>query len=113
MTEFLFLVAILYFVPTVIAIFRSHRNCVPVFLLNLLLGWTFIGWVCSLVWSFTDNTASARQLAAAQTNHPAEVNNDSPRSTLIKIYTFVCILFFLIAILFFLERLAGNLDLIP
>lgn len=43
----------LYFIPTVIAVFRGHHNAVAIFGLNLFLGWTFIGWVGSLVWSLT------------------------------------------------------------
>ncbi|WP_025733324.1 superinfection immunity protein [Carnimonas nigrificans] len=44
---------IAYFIPTVIAFMRGHKNRIAIFLLNLLLGWTFLGWVASLVWSFT------------------------------------------------------------
>ncbi|TFG45109.1 MAG: superinfection immunity protein [Dehalococcoidia bacterium] len=47
---FFFSVAI-YFLPTVIAVAGKHRNALSIFLLNLLLGWTFIGWVAALVWS--------------------------------------------------------------
>ena len=43
----------LYFIPTIVAYRRDHRNFNPIFLLNLLLGWTFLGWVGALVWSFT------------------------------------------------------------
>lgn len=42
-----------YFIPTAIATFRGHHNVLAIFGLNLLLGWTFIGWVASLVWSLT------------------------------------------------------------
>jgi hypothetical protein len=41
----------LYFLPTIIAFARHHRNAVAIFLLNLLAGWTFLGWVGALVWS--------------------------------------------------------------
>lgn len=47
------LITLFYFAPTVIAFLRSHHNRLPIFLLNFFLGWTFIGWVASLVWSFT------------------------------------------------------------
>jgi len=47
---------VMYFVPTIIAIIRQHRNGVPVALLNLFLGWTVIGWIIALIWSTTDNT---------------------------------------------------------
>jgi len=46
----------LYFIPSLIARRRDHRNVVPICILNLLLGCTFIGWVGALVWSLTDNT---------------------------------------------------------
>ena len=40
-----------YFLPTLIAFLRQHKNKLAIFLLNLLLGWTVLGWVGSLVWS--------------------------------------------------------------
>jgi len=42
-----------YFLPTIIALLRRHRNALAIFLLNFFLGWTFIGWVVALVWSAT------------------------------------------------------------
>lgn len=41
----------IYFLPTIIAVAGKRRNALSIFLLNLLLGWTFIGWVVALVWS--------------------------------------------------------------
>ena len=40
-----------YFLPSLIAFLRQHKNKLAIFLLNLLLGWTVFGWVSSLVWS--------------------------------------------------------------
>ena len=58
---FLILVVALYFAPTAIAVLRDHNNALPIFLLNLILGWIYgIGWVAALIWSCTDNTKSAR-----------------------------------------------------
>jgi len=45
--------ALLYFVPTVIAFVRDHHSRIAILVLNILLGWTFIGWVIALVWSLT------------------------------------------------------------
>jgi hypothetical protein len=42
-----------YFVPTFVATLRGHQNAAAIFILNLLLGWSFLGWVVALVWSFT------------------------------------------------------------
>ena len=41
----------LYFVPSFIAVNKNKRNRSAIFALNLLLGWTFVGWVVALVWS--------------------------------------------------------------
>jgi competence protein ComGC len=45
------LIFALYFLSTLIAFSRQHKNKLAIFLLNLLLGWTVFGWVVSLVWS--------------------------------------------------------------
>jgi hypothetical protein len=42
---------VIYFVPTIIAVARHHRSALGIFLLNLFLGWTVIGWIAALVWS--------------------------------------------------------------
>lgn len=42
-----------YLLPTLIAVTRKHHNAMAIFLLNLFLGWSVIGWVVALVWSFT------------------------------------------------------------
>lgn len=42
---------VFYFLPSIIALARSKRNIVAIFLLNLFLGWTFVGWVVALVWA--------------------------------------------------------------
>jgi len=50
----LFLVVLIfafYFLPTLIAFLRQHKNSPAIFLLNFALGWTVLGWVASLVWS--------------------------------------------------------------
>lgn len=41
----------LYFLPALIAFARRHHNKAQVLLLNLFLGWTFLGWIGALIWS--------------------------------------------------------------
>jgi nitric oxide reductase large subunit len=43
----------LYLVPTIVAITRNHHNKAAIIALNIILGWTFIGWIGSLIWSLT------------------------------------------------------------
>jgi RsiW-degrading membrane proteinase PrsW (M82 family) len=53
----LFILAIFlafYFLPTIIASQRGHNSTGAIFLLNFLLGWTFMGWIAALIWSFTN-----------------------------------------------------------
>ena len=44
---------LVYFLPFMIAKKTNHPRSTPIFALNLLLGWTFIGWVVALVWSLS------------------------------------------------------------
>lgn len=43
-----------YLVPWAIAVQR-HRQALAVFALNLLLGWTLVGWVVALTMALTDH----------------------------------------------------------
>lgn len=40
---------IVYFMPAIIA--HGKRNAGAIFALNLLLGWTVIGWIAALIWA--------------------------------------------------------------
>lgn len=46
---FLFLSAILYFLPTIIG--RHKADVMGIFLVNFLFGWTVIGWFVALIWA--------------------------------------------------------------
>ncbi|NED88858.1 superinfection immunity protein [Streptomyces sp. SID11233] len=41
-------IVLAYFVPTVVAFTRGVSNSGSVFVLNLFLGWTLVGWVVAL-----------------------------------------------------------------
>lgn len=43
----------LYFLPAYLAYKNEHHNTVAIFTLNLLLGWTVLGWIAALVWALT------------------------------------------------------------
>lgn len=58
MSAFWVILLVLYFVPSVVAGARSHRNAGAIVALNLLLGWTFVGWVASIVWALTNQKAA-------------------------------------------------------
>ncbi|MGH2585344.1 MAG: superinfection immunity protein [Dehalococcoidia bacterium] len=52
------LIATVYFLPSMLAVARHHRNGSAVFLLNLLAGWTVVGWVISLIWATIKDPSS-------------------------------------------------------
>jgi hypothetical protein len=47
---FLTILALMYFLPTILAAHRGH-GVAGIFLLNIFLGWTVIGWIALFVWS--------------------------------------------------------------
>jgi hypothetical protein len=49
----------LYFLPLYEAWRRQHPNLTGVGLVNLLLGWSIIGWVAAIVWAHKKHEASA------------------------------------------------------
>ena len=44
---------VLYFSPSILAWMRGHHSKWAIIALNILLGWTIIGWVGALIWSLT------------------------------------------------------------
>ncbi|HWB93903.1 MAG TPA: superinfection immunity protein [Puia sp.] len=50
-----FLLLFPYFLPTIVAVVRRKSSAVGVFLLNLFLGWTLIGWIGALIWALSSD----------------------------------------------------------
>jgi len=42
---------VLYLLPTIIAFNKNKKQKLGICILNIFLGWTFLGWLASLVWS--------------------------------------------------------------
>lgn len=47
----------LYFLPSIGARLRGHPNAQAIIVLNLFLGWTFVGWVVALIWAVSNPPA--------------------------------------------------------
>jgi hypothetical protein len=62
----------LYFLPLIIASSRYHPSAVAIFALNLLAGWTFIGWVAALVWSL-NSVASQTATSTGRTSSATDL----------------------------------------
>jgi uncharacterized membrane protein len=46
----------LYFLPAIIAHHRQHVSFGAIFLINLLAGWSIIGWIVCFAWACNGNT---------------------------------------------------------
>jgi len=46
-------IPIIYFIPAIVGYEKQKENAQAILLLNLFLGWTFIGWIIALVWAYT------------------------------------------------------------
>lgn len=49
--EFLIIFFLIYFAPSIVGYAKKKHNKGAIFVLNLFLGWTLIGWVVALVWA--------------------------------------------------------------
>jgi hypothetical protein len=63
-----------YALPIIIAVVRKHPQIAPIVLINILAGWTVIGWFVALIWSVA---SFSRERRGAQ--RPSQVGEaDSP-----------------------------------
>jgi ABC-type Fe3+ transport system permease subunit len=51
----------LYVLPSYIALRRNHRRQSSIIIVDLLLGWSFVGWLAALAWSLTGNVKNKRR----------------------------------------------------
>ena len=65
----------LYFLPAFLA--RNKPDFISILLLNILAGWTLIGWIIALIWALTsarlaDNPARPARVFAARAGPPSQ-----------------------------------------
>jgi hypothetical protein len=46
---------LVYLIPSFVSNSRKHKSHMAIVLLNLFLGWTFLGWLGALIWASTGN----------------------------------------------------------
>jgi hypothetical protein len=66
---FIAILVLPYWIPTIVAFARKHPSKGAVLALNFFLGWTFIGWVVSLIWALSDNTARGGAMQTVVVNN--------------------------------------------
>ena len=50
---FMVIMGAAYFIPAVIGFVRGHHSKWAILAVNILFGWTVIGWAIALIWSLT------------------------------------------------------------
>ena len=50
--EIAFVLLFLYLLPTIAASLNNHPYCAAIFIANVFLGWSILGWILCLVWAF-------------------------------------------------------------
>ena len=61
------LLILFYLLPTWLAFDQGHRRRVTICVLNILLGWTIIGWFGLLLWSMTRSRRDSQEPLGAET----------------------------------------------
>lgn len=57
-----FLAALAYFLPWIIALLRGTKSNCGIFFVNLLLGWTMVGWFIAFIWALVAERKSNAQV---------------------------------------------------
>ena len=77
----IFLLLILYFIPSISAYSRKKKNASSILVVNLFLGWTFIGWIVALSWALSKDAPPAVVIKTAE----ASKNTASELAELFKL----------------------------
>lgn len=57
----LFISLAIYFIPLIVAFIRKHNNIAAISILNIILGWTFFGWLAALLWSLNSDVQTIKE----------------------------------------------------
>ena len=57
------LLLLVYFIPTIVALIRGHRSVLAIGFVNVILGWSLVGWFWAMIWALTATGRHVRPLA--------------------------------------------------
>lgn len=72
----------LYFLPSILG--RKKRNRVAIFVVNLLLGWTVVGWFAVLLWAIVTDAPPLPESPAVARFCPGCANFSVPGSSVCR-----------------------------
>jgi hypothetical protein len=53
--------AAIYLLPSIVAALRKHLSEGAIVLVNIVFGWTLLGWLIALIWALTGNTRANQE----------------------------------------------------
>lgn len=56
-----------YFIPTVIAFLRKHKDAPAIAAVNIFLGWSVVGWFIAFIWALSDASGRSHQTVVVNT----------------------------------------------
>ena len=71
-----------YFIPTIIAMGAERKNSVAITALNIVLGWTLLGWVIALVWACCNDDVSEPKSAGEKSADKPKVKKEDSKEHL-------------------------------
>lgn len=106
------MIALIYFLPAMVAISRHHLNTLSIFLTNLTLGVTGIGWIIALIWACTNingaGSAPIHGAGSAPINSAGVVTGAAPSGFMVKMFKFLLALVIVTALLVVGARMLGE-----
>jgi Superinfection immunity protein len=59
-----------YFIPTFIAMMRDAAHRGSIALINLLFGWTVLGWIAALIWAIVEKPVELKPVVTIDNYEP-------------------------------------------
>jgi hypothetical protein len=69
-----------YLLPSIVAAIRNAPSFLGILLLNIFVGWTFIGWIISLIWASVNKEPVAPVIIYQNFPVASNDNNESPEN---------------------------------
>jgi hypothetical protein len=67
----------IYFVPSLVATQRRKRNLAAIVALNVLLGWTLLGWCGALIWALLRDREAPQPVALSSRSGLGPLNREN------------------------------------
>ena len=85
----------IYFLPSLVAWVRNHHQANAIAVLNLLLGWTILGWIAALVWACTATPGQQSQQTNKRDSHMLKQLLKTPRGAVLVVLSVLgCLIVF-------------------